>query len=336
MIKIAVDAMGGDNAPKGIVEGSVKFINENKNAKLYLFGDEGSILAVLCKLQYNKEQIEVVNTTEIITNDEQPMIAIKEKKDSSLVRALTMVKNGDASGVISAGSTGALLTGATIIIGRVKGVKRPTLATIVPGGKGKHFLLVDSGANVDSKPEYIAQFAELGSIYMEKMLGIKNPKVGLANVGTEDAKGDALTKEAFRILKESNVNFIGNIEARDIPFGVVDVVACDGFVGNVILKLYEGLGKMFSDELKESLMGTNSGKIGAVVAKKSLSDFKAKFDTKDLGGAPIIGLKGLAVKAHGNSKEQEFYAGLKQCYEFIEKDITATITNYFSKDEVNE
>ncbi len=333
MIKIAVDAMGGDNAPSEIVKGSIKFVNENKNAKIYLFGDESAIMNVLNSLKYNKEQIEIVGTTEVISNEEQPTVAIKEKKDSSLVQALQMVKRGEASGAISAGSTGALLTGATLIIGRIKGVKRPTLATIIPGKDGKKFLLADSGANVDSKPEYIAQFAVLGSIYMEMMLGVKSPRVGLANVGTEDAKGDALSKEAFVLLKEESVNFIGNIEARDIPFNVADVVVCDGFVGNVILKLYEGLGKMFAGELKSSLTSRIAGKIGAVIANKSLSEFKAKFDTKDLGGAPIIGLKGLAVKAHGNSDEQAFYAGLKQCYDFIDKDITAEISKHFAKGE---
>ncbi len=331
MVKIAVDAMGGDNAPVEIVKGAVKFIKENKNAKIYLFGCEKSINEVLEKLDYNKGQIEVVATTEVITNEEQPMVAIKAKKDSSLVQALRMVKSGEASGVISAGSTGALITGATIIIGRIKGVKRPTLATIIPAAEGKKFLLADSGANVDSKPEYIAQYAVLGSIYMKMMLGVENPKVGLANVGTEDAKGDALAKDSFKLLKEEDLNFVGNIEARDIPFGVVDVVACDGFVGNVILKLYEGLGKMIISELKESLTNRTSGKLGSVVAKKSLKDFKNKFDTKDIGGAPIIGLKGLAVKAHGNSEEQEFYAGLKQCYEFIDRNITEEIASYFAK-----
>ncbi len=336
MIKIAVDAMGGDNAPVEIVKGAVKFTNENKNAKIYLFGDENAVNDVLKTITYDRERIEVIRTSEIISNDDKPMEAIKNKKDSSLVQALQMVKRGEASGVISAGSTGALLTGATIIIGRTKGVKRPTLATIIPAGNGQKFLLADAGANVDSKPEYIAQFAVLGSIYMEMMLGIKSPRVGLANVGTEDAKGDTLTKETFELLKNEKINFIGNIEARDIPFGVTDVVACDGFVGNVILKLYEGLGKMFGDELKESLKSRTSGKVGAIIANKSLVDFKAKFDHREYGGAPIIGLKGLAVKAHGNSDEQAFYAGLKQCYDFIEKDITKVIADYFVKEEDNE
>lgn len=331
MIKIAVDAMGGDNAPSEIVKGSIKFINEYKNASVVLFGDETAVNNVLKELQYDKTRVEIKHCTEVITNDEQPMVAIKHKKDSSLVQALKTVKDGEANAVISAGSTGALMLGSTTIIGRIKGVKRPTLAAILPASKGKYFLLADSGANVDSRPEYISQYAVLGSIYVEKMLGIKSPKVGLVNVGTEDSKGDSLTKEAFGLLKNEKINFIGNIEARDIPFGIADVAVCDGFVGNVMLKFYEGVGKMFGDELKDSLMKSTSGKIGAAFAKKSLYEFKDKFDPKEVGGAPIIGLKGLAVKAHGNSDEYAFYAGLRQCYDFIERDITTEISNYFAK-----
>ncbi len=334
MVKIAVDAMGGDNAPVEIVKGAVRFVNEYKNAKIILFGDEKAVTDVLKGETFDASSIEVRHTTEVISNDDQPMVAIKQKKDSSLVRALDVVKQGEADGVISAGSTGALLMGATIIIGRIKGVKRPTLATIIPGAKGKFFLLADSGANVDSKPEYIAQFAVLGSIYMEKMMGIKSPKVGIVNVGTEEAKGDTLTKEAYELLKLEKINFIGNVEAREIPFVQADVVVCDGFVGNVILKLCEGLGKMFGDELKDSLFSSLGGKIGAIFSKNSLKGFKGKFDPAKVGGAPIIGLKGLAVKAHGNSNATAFYSGLKQCYDFVEKDITGAITEYFNDTEV--
>ncbi len=333
MVKIAVDAMGGDNAPLEMVKGAVKFVNEYKDSKLFLFGDENKINEILKGLNYDKNLIEVRHTTEVISNEDQPMVAIKQMKDSSLVRALEMVKSGEADGIISAGSTGALLTGATIIIGRIKGVKRPTLAAIVPGRGGKYYLLADCGANVDSKAEYIAQYAVLGSIYMEKMMGIKAPKVGLVNVGTEDAKGDALTKEAFKLLKQEKINFIGNVEAREIPNVEADVVVCDGFVGNVILKLSEGLGKMIGDELKESLLKTTIGKVGALLSKNSLMEFKKKFDPARVGGAPIIGLKGLAVKAHGNSNEQAFYAGLKQCYDFVERDITGEISSYFNSSE---
>ncbi len=338
MIKIAVDAMGGDNAPLETVKGAVKFVNEYKDTKLFLFGDENRINEILKGLKYDENLIEVRHTTEIISNEDQPMVAIKQMKDSSLVRALEMVKSGEADGIISAGSTGALLTGATIIIGRIKGVKRPTLAAIVPGRGGKYYLLADCGANVDSKAEYIAQYAVLGSIYMEMMMGIKNPRVGLVNVGTEDAKGDALTKEAFKLLKEEKINFIGNVEAREIPNIEADVVVCDGFVGNVILKLSEGLGKMIGDELKETLLKSTMGKIGALFSKNALMEFKGKFDAAKVGGAPIIGLKGLAVKAHGNSKEEAFYAGIRQCHDFIEKDITGEIRSYFSKSDelVNE
>lgn len=331
MIKIAIDAMGGDNAPKAVVKGAVNFTNDNKDTKIFLCGDESSLKKELSDLNYDKEKIEIVHCSEVITNEEQPMVAIKQKKDSSLVRAITMVKKGEADCIISAGSTGSLLTASTIIIGRIRGVKRPTLAAIVPAGKGKNFILADSGANVDSKAEYISQFGVLGSIYIEKMLGVSSPRVGLLNVGTEDGKGDSLAKETFKLLKQEKINFIGNIEARDVPNGIADVVVCDGFVGNVMLKLYEGAGKMFGEELKDSLMKSTISKIGALISKKSLDEFKGKFDTRKAGGAPIIGLKGLSVKAHGNSDEVAFYYGLKQCRLFIEKDITNTITDYFKE-----
>ncbi len=336
MVKIAVDAMGGDNAPYDIIKGSVKFVNKYSDARLTLFGNSDVINKELYKMKYNLKQIEVIHTTEVITNDDKPMVAIKSKKDSSLVKALQMVKAEEAQGVISAGSTGALLTGATVIIGRIRGVKRPTLATIIPAAKGKRFILVDSGANVDSKPEYIAQYAVLGSIYMEKMMGIENPKVGIVNVGTEEAKGNAVTKEAFELLKKEDLNFVGNVESREIPFAPVDVVVCDGFTGNVILKLCEGLGELFSSELKESFMTYKLSKIGALLSKKSIHEFKQKFDPKKVGGAPIIGLKGLAVKAHGNSDDVAFYYGLKQCYDFIKNDITGEIKKYIEKGNEDE
>lgn len=336
MIKIAVDAMGGDNAPNDIVKGSLKFVNDFKNAKLFLVGDKDSIEKAIGNDNYNKEQIEIVHTSEIITNDEKPMEAIRNKSESSLVKAIQMVKHKEADAIISAGSTGALLAGATTIIGRIKGVKRPTLAAVIPASKNKNYILVDSGANVDARPEYIVQFAILGSIYMEKMYGINSPKVGLVNVGTEESKGNEIAKETHELLKDTNLNFIGNIEAREIPSGDVDVVACDGFTGNVVLKLTEGMAIMIKNELKNSIMKSKINMIGAKIASGAFKDIGERFNHKKAGGAPIIGLRGLAVKAHGNSDDYAFYQGLKQCYLFVEKDITGEIKAYFESGKKNE
>ncbi len=336
MIKIAVDAMGGDNAPEAVVKASVKFVKDFADVKIFLFGDESKIKKVLTGTTYNENQIEIIHTTEVITNDEKPMVAIKNKEDSSLIRALQMVKKKEADAIISAGSTGALHMGATTIIGRIKGVKRATLATIIPANKNKNYILVDAGANVDSKPEYIVQYAMLGSIYMEKMLNISSPKVGLASVGTEDSKGNEVSKEAFKLLSEEKLNFIGNIEARDIPFGIADVVVCDGFTGNIILKLTEGLGMMFMDELKTAFASKAIYKLGALLSMGGLRELKHSFDPRKAGGAPIIGLKGLAVKAHGNSDEYAFYQGLKQSYTFVKNDITGEIKKYLEKGTEDE
>lgn len=317
-IIIAVDVMGGDNAPVEIVKGCVDAIKKF-DVKLALVGIEEKIKEELSKYSYDKDKIEIVNATEVIATDEVPTAAIKQKKDSSMVVGLNLVKEGKASALVSAGNTGALLTGATVIIGRIKGIERPVLATMLPNEVGAS-LLMDSGANVDAKASYLAQFAKMGSIYMESVMNIKNPKVGLVNIGAEKEKGNALTKEAYDLIEQSGVNFVGNVEAREISRGVVDVLVCDAFVGNVILKFAEGFAKSLLKMIKKELMSSLSSKIGALLSMKAFKNLKKSFDYAEVGGAPFLGLKGLVVKAHGSSDHRAICAAINQCIKFANSD----------------
>ena len=321
-IKIAVDAMGGDNAPFEIVKGAVEAVNEF-GSNIILVGIEDRINEELKKYTYDKEKIEVCHASEIISTEEVPTTAIRNKKDSSMVVGLNLVKKGEASAFISAGSTGALLTGATVIIGRIKGIERPALGTCLPTLKGFVFLL-DSGANVDCKPSYIVQFAKMASVYVENVMGIKNPKVGLVNIGVEEEKGNALSKEAHELLKETDINFVGNVEAREIPLGAADVVVCDGFVGNVILKFAEGLSKAILKIIKNEITA-GVYKFAALALSKPFKNIKTRFDSEEVGGAPFLGLKALVVKAHGSSKAKGIKNAIKQCTIFVENDIVLKI-----------
>ncbi len=322
---VALDCMGGDNAPFEIVKGAVEAINENKNVLVKLVGIEEQILEELKKYEYNSEQLEIVNATQTIETGEPPVAAIREKTDSSLVKCMYMVKKGDADAMVSAGSTGANLVGGHVIIGRLKGVQRPPLAPLIPTKDGVS-LLIDCGANVDSRPAHLIQFAKIGSIYMENIVGIKNPRVGLVNIGAEEEKGNALTKETYQLLKETKgINFIGNVEAREIPEGVADVIVCDAFVGNVILKLYEGVGSVLISKIKGSIMNGLKNKIGALFIKKDLKKTLKAFQVEEYGGAPLLGLKGLLVKTHGNSKSVEIKNSIFQCITFKEMDLNNKI-----------
>jgi fatty acid/phospholipid synthesis protein PlsX len=321
--KIAVDAMGGDNAPHEIIKGAVEAVNEF-GASIVLVGIEQTIEEELKKYKYDKTKIEVVNATEIIGTDEVPTTAIRRKKDSSMVVGLNLVKNGNAAAFVSAGSTGALLTGSTVIIGRIKGIERPALGTCLPTTKGFTFLL-DSGANVDCKPNYLVQFAKMASVYVENVMDVKNPKVAIANIGAEKEKGNALVKETHELLEEvEGINFTGNIEAREIPFGEADVVVCDGFVGNTILKLSEGLSLALLGIIKEEIT-QGAYKLAAVALKKPFKNIKKRFDSEEVGGAPFLGLKSLVVKAHGSSKAKGIKNAIKQCEIFVENDIVLKI-----------
>lgn len=317
---IALDAMGGDNAPAELVKGACDAVKE-LGCSIALVGRQADIEAELAKYSYDKDKITVVNATEVIETGEQPTVAIRKKKDSSMVVGLNMVKNGEAAAFVSAGNTGALLTGATVIIGRIKGVERPALGTMIPTQKG-FSMLIDAGANVDAKPNYLVQFAKMGSVYVENIHGIKNPKVGLINIGTEEEKGNTLVKETYGLLKETDgVNFAGNLEARDIPEGDVDVMVADAFVGNVVLKLMEGFAHSILRLVKNELMADTMSKLGALMAKGAFKRIKDYFDYADMGGAPFLGLKALVVKAHGNSDARSVKGAIKQCVKFIESDI---------------
>lgn len=327
---IALDAMGGDYAPEEIVKGAVNAINERNDIKIHLFGDQNKVEAELKKYTYNPEQVKVIHTTEEISCDESPAAAIKKKKDSSLVMALKAVKSGECDAIVSAGSSGAILVGGQVIVGKCKGVKRAPLAPIVPTEKGVS-LLIDCGANVDARPEHLVQFAQMGSIYMEHVVGIPNPKVAIVNIGAEEAKGNALVKETYPLLKEcQGINFVGSIEARDIPKGDVDVIVTEAFVGNVILKLEEGLAKTLISVVKKGMMSSLMGKIGGLLAKPSLKKTLKTFDASEHGGAPLLGLKGLVVKIHGSSTAKETKTAILQCVSFKEARINERIMEYLA------
>lgn len=329
-IKVALDAMGGDNAPVEIIKGGVEAINENDRVKVFFVGQEEVIKAELAKYTYNAEQAEIVNATEIIETAEPPVMAIRKKKDSSIVKAMTMVREGTCDAYVSAGSTGATLVGGQVIVGRLKGVERPALAPLLPTENGVS-LLIDCGANVDAKPSHLVQYAKIGSVYMENIMGIKNPRVGIVNNGAEEEKGNALVKETFPLLKNCpEINFVGSVEARDIPKGIVDVIVCEAFVGNVVLKLYEGVGMTLIKQIKAGMMSSFRSKLGALLVKPALKDTLKTFDLEQYGGAPMLGLNGLVVKTHGSSKAAEVKNSIMQCVTFSEQNINEKIEDIIS------
>lgn len=334
-IRVAVDAMGGDNAPAEIVKGTVDAVNAGEDIHVLLVGNEESIRKELAGYKYNSNQIEIIHAPDVISTCEPPVMAIRKKKESSIVMALDLVKNGSADAFVSAGNSGAVLAGGQLIVGRIKGVERPPFAPLIPTKNGVA-LLLDSGANIDARPSHLVQFAKMGSIYMENVLGIKNPRVGIVNIGAEEEKGNQLVKDTFPLLKEcSDINFIGSVEARDIPEGVADVIVCDAFVGNVILKLYEGVGATILSKIKEGLMSSFRSKIGAVLIKPALKKTMKTFDATEYGGAPMLGLKGLVVKTHGSSKAKEVRNSILQCRKFKEQKINDRILETFRRTEAS-
>ena len=325
LVRVAVDAMGGDNAPHEIIKGAVEAVGKSDAIHVILVGKEDVINQELSGYTYNKEQISVVHTSEVIETAEPPVNAIRKKKQSSIVVGMNMVKQKEADAFVSAGSSGAILVGGQVIVGRIKGIERPPLAPLIPTEKGVS-LLIDCGANVDARASHLVQFAKMGSIYMENVLGIKNPRVAIVNIGAEEEKGNALVKETFPLLKEcTDINFVGSIEAREIPHGEADVIVCEAFVGNVILKLYEGLAGTLVGAIKKGMMSTLRSKIGAALALPALKSTLKAFDATQYGGAPLLGLNGLVVKTHGSAKAVEITNSIFQCVTFKEQDINGKI-----------
>ena len=330
--RVAVDAMGGDNAPSEMVYGATLAVADRDDILVVLVGDQKRIETELSKYPDTPwDRIEIRHAGEVIETAEHPVNAIKKKKDSSMVVGLKMVHDGEADAFVSAGNSGALLVGGQLIAGRIPGVKRAPFAPLIPTEKGVT-LVLDCGANVDARADHLVQFARMGSIYMEYMCGRKSPTVGIVNIGAEEEKGNVLVKETFPLLKEcDDINFIGSVEARDIPKGDVDVVVCEAFVGNVILKLYEGLAGTLIGVIKKGLMSSFISKIGAALALPALKKTLKSFDATEYGGAPLLGLRGLVVKAHGNATHKEIRNAIIQCVTFSDQHIVEKIEDSLSE-----
>lgn len=334
-MKIIVDAMGGDNAPLEILKGA-KAAKDELHVDIVLCGNQEKINRCAKENDINISHMEIINTMGEISMSDDPMCVLKEKNDSSMAVGLKALRDGKGDAFVSAGSTGALVVGGTFIVKRIKGIKRAAIAAVMPSDKGP-FMLIDTGANNVCKAEYLKQFAVMGSIYMNKILGIENPRVGIANIGTEETKGTDLQKETYALLKETDLNFTGNTEVRDIPFGAADVIVCDGFTGNVILKMYEGTAKFFSGNIKSILKRSPLSLFGALFVKSGFENLKKKMDYKEFGGAPLMGLTKPVIKAHGSSDARAFKNAVRQAVNFAEMKVAETIEeNIKSKEKDSE
>lgn len=325
-MRILIDGMGGDNAPEEIVAGAIEATKEIDH-EIIIIGDEEAINHCLKTKGYKGEQIQVVHASQVINNDEAPVRAVRSKKDSSIVKGLNMVKNGEADVFLSAGSTGALLAGGLFILGRIQGIDRPTLATIYPVIGQQPSILVDTGANAECKANNLFEFGVMGSIYMEKVLGRENPTVGLVNNGTEEGKGTSLTKAAYELLSKSSMNFIGSVESRELPNGACDVIVTDGFTGNAIIKLTEGMGLMVLREMKRRFMSGTKSKLGALLLKEQLMGIKKEFNYAEYGGAPLLGVKGALLKMHGSSDALAVKQTIIKAIPYVEEKVVETIQN---------
>lgn len=322
---IALDAMGGDHAPDAIVKGAIMALRQFSDVRILLAGPKGRLETLIADASDVNSRIEIIEADEVIGMDESPMIAVRKKVNSSMVQAMLAVREKRAGAMVSAGSTGALLACGMLRLGRIKGIERPALAPVMPGAKGP-WLLIDSGANVDCQPKYLVQFGLMGSVYMKNVMGVENPKVGLVNIGAEEEKGNKLTKETFQLMKnQTSYSFAGNCEARDIPTGDFDVVVADGFDGNLILKYTEGLAKAMMTLMKEDLMSSLRTKIGGVLAKPGMRKFKKRLDYNEQGGAPLLGVDGAVVKAHGSSGDMAICNAIRQARTMLEGQVVEKI-----------
>lgn len=332
-MKIVVDAMGGDHAPQVPVEGSIQAVKDFQDIHVILVGFEDQINAELAKYEYPKDRISVVHASEIIDMNESPATAIRQKKNSSIVVGATLVRKNEADAFVSAGSTGACMAASVLKIGRIKGVKRPPIGTVFPNIKDQTVVL-DGGANVDVGPEELVQFALMGKIFAEKVLKKSNPRVGLLNIGEEEHKGNKLTHETFPLLEQLPINFIGNVEGRDIFNGSVDVVVCDGFVGNIVLKTTEGVADTIFKILKEEVMKSSMAKFGAMLMKTALKGLKARMDYTEYGGAPLLGVKGVSIISHGSSDAWAIRNAIRIARESIINELVAEIKENIPKGEI--
>ena len=336
-MKIVVDIYGGDHSPHELVKGCVMALEQNKDFSLVLVGNQAEIEGLLKQEKYDVSRVEFVDAQDIITCHDVPTMAIRSKKESSLVKALDKTKEDpDCIGMVSAGSTGAVLTGALLRIGRIKGISRPALAPVLPTLTGGHTLLIDCGANVDCKPNMLEQFALMGNAYMKAVYGIENPRVGLLCNGTEDEKGNQLVKETFPLLKQLPINFVGNMEARDITTGEYDVVVADGFAGNVALKASEGIATTMLKMIKNEIYSSLKTKIAGAMLKKSFGKIRNLMDYNQNGGAPFIGVEKLVIKSHGSSKAKSICGSIMQVYEMHKNDLIGKIKESLAQSKEEE
>lgn len=335
-MNIMIDGMGGDHAPEEIVKGAVQAAKEISGT-VSIIGREERINECLQAMNWNGDNIEVVNATEVISNNESPAMAVRKKKDSSISKGMRMLKEGEVDAFISGGSTGALLSAGLLILGRIRGIKRPAIAAFFPKiGMNDTSLILDCGANAESRPEYLLQYGIMGSIFVEKVKGIENPEVMLLNVGSEEEKGDPLHKESFELLRNADINFKGNCEGRDVPFGCCDVVVTDGFSGNVFLKSSEGVALAVMKRIKQKMTEGLVAKAGALLSYNKLKEIKKEFDYSEEGGAPILGLKGPVLKIHGSSKANAVYNAILKAVPYVEQDVTALIENAITEKSSGE
>ena len=316
-MRIFVDAMGGDYAPQAPVEGAVEALRRYPNIEITLAGDLKQVEPLLKDCDDVRGRITLLDAPEVITNHESPVMGVRTKKNSATVQGMLQLKEKQADGFVSAGSTGAVLAGGMFRLGRIEGVERPALAPLLPNGKG-YFLLIDCGANVDCKPEYLQQFGVMGDAYMKGVMGLKQPRVGLINIGAESEKGNALVKAVYPMMEQAGYHFIGNVEARDITGDQADVLVCDGFSGNLILKFMEGVSGTLMGMIKKELMADTRSKIGALISKPAFKRVKKAMDYTEVGGAPLLGVQGAVVKAHGSSNAHAFSCAIGQCVKMID------------------